>query len=348
MRAALRWATAGIALALVVTGGSATADPAPQPDVVRQPPQPASGPGGSDYAHRGVRVTAGGTGASAWYVFEPVRPKPGRAPLAVVLHGYYEFSGYASQEALIRHTVRHGTVVIFPRWQTGLTTPCPGPYDIEPCLRSAVAGIKGGIRFLRAHPAHVQPRLGRTSYFGLSFGGIIAANLANRWRALDLPRPRAMLLDDIHDGGLAGPGEPALDDSMAGIPASTKIQCHVGADGIIAKDPTGSCNALFPKLRHIPNRNKDLVLTRTDPHGTPALSSGHAVCASDVLLLGAPNAYDWNFCWKVWDAIRSCALSGDDCRYALGATRRHRWLGRWSDGRPVKRLLVRNRGPITP
>ena len=64
--------------------------------------------------------------------------------------------------------------------------------------------------------------------------------------------------------------------------------------------------------------------------------------------LGAANAYDWNFCWKVWDALRSCALRGKYCRYALGNTREHRFLGRWSDGVPVKPLKIQDAAPILP
>ena len=49
---------------------------------ISQPPQPKHGPGGSDYLHEGVRVSSGGTGVDAWYVFEPVGPPPKKAPLA--------------------------------------------------------------------------------------------------------------------------------------------------------------------------------------------------------------------------------------------------------------------------
>src|SRR3954471_22962911 len=101
---------------------------------VTQPPQPSTGPGGSQPSNRGVRVHAGGGGNQAWFVFEPTRPRPDAAPLAVVIHGYYEFSGYEQMEALIRHTVRGGSVVIYPRWQTNVASPCPGPYNIEPCM----------------------------------------------------------------------------------------------------------------------------------------------------------------------------------------------------------------------
>jgi hypothetical protein len=314
---------------------------------VTQPPQPESGPGGSDYAHRGWRVSSGGGGADAWYVFEPAGPRPRRAPLAVVMHGYYAFSGYSNLYELIRHTVRKGNVVIYPRWQTGVATPCPGPFDIEPCMTAAVNGIRGALSYLRSRRGRVQPQRRKTSYFGFSFGGIITANLANRYRSLHLPKPRAIYLDDPHDGGQNGFDEPALDDSLTGIPSSVKLQCHSGADGIIS-EPTqadSSCNTIFPRLGHIPARNKDLVLTHTDTHGEPGLSSNHGVCTAPK---GDADAYDWNFCWKVWDALRSCAYTGRACRYALGDTPRHRVNGRWSDGVPIMRLQIQDAAPIRP
>ena len=334
-----------IALAAGLAGAATAAASAPI-----QPPQPAHGPGGSDYPHAGVRVHHGGTGADAFYVFEPVRPRPARAPLAVITHGYYEYSGYASMEGLIDHTVRRGSVVIYPRWQTDVAAPCPGPYYIEPCIDSELAGIEGGLEYLRAKRSRVQPDLDRASYFGFSFGGIITANIANRWRELGIPKPRAIFLDDPHDGGLAGAGEPALDDSLAGIPSSAKLECHSGAGGVLALDgPDESCNSLFPLLGSIPQRNKDLVLTHSDPHGRPGLSSAHGVCAGGPNTpFGPPDAYDRNFCWKVWDGLRSCAYSGSDCDYALGDGRRHTSMGRWSDGVPITPLKVRNAAPIRP
>ncbi len=322
---------------------------------ITQPAQPKEGPGGSDYSHKGVRVSSGGTGADAWYAFEPTKPRPKKAPLAIVMHGYGEYSGYDSMSALIRHTVRKGSIAIYPRWQTGIATPCPGPFDIEPCITSAVNGINGALEFLRSDPKRVRPQLRKTSYFGFSFGGIVTTNMANRYQSLGLPKPRAIFLDDPHDGGLTGQGEPALDDALAGIPPGVKFQCHSSADGVTGEPgkEISSCNALFPMLAHIPNRNKDLVLTYTDDHGEPTLSAEHGVCAvgdvnAPAIDYFAPNAYDWNFCWKVWDALRSCALDGTDCKYALGDTRKHRSMGRWSDGVPIAPLKIQDAAPIAP
>lgn len=346
-------AAIALALCLSAAGLGATSSAQSARAAITQPPQPKNGPGGRGHSHRGFLVTSGGTGNDAWYAFEPIRPRPRKAPLAIVVHGYFEFAGYNTMYGLISHTVRRGSVVIYPRWQTGVADPCPGPFNIEPCIGSAVNGIRGALAYLQSSRTRVQPDLRKTSYVGFSFGGIITANMTNRFRSLGLPRPRAIFLDDPHDGALAGFGEPALDDTLAGIPRKTKFECHSGADGVLSEPgkENSSCNAVFPKIAQIPNKNKDLVLTHTDSHGQPTLSSTHGVCAggAGVGSISNPlNAYDWNFCWKVWDALRSCAYSGKNCRYALGNTPQHRSLGRWSDGVPVIPLKIQNEAPIGP
>ena len=338
------------AIALGFVAGTSTAQSVPSATSAVQPPQPRSGPGGRAHQYGGFRVTAGGSGNDAWYAFEPTRPRPRKAQLAIVMHGYGEFAGYDTMYAFISHTVRRGSVVIYPRWQTGIASPCPGPFNIEPCINSAVTGIRGALSYLQSSRMRVHPLLRRTSYFGFSFGGIVTADMTNRFRSLGLPRPRAIFLDDPHDGGLNGQGEPALDDTLAGIPRKTRFECHSGADGVISEPgkANSSCNAVFQLIQQIPDRNKDLVLTHTDSHGEPVLSSAHGVCAGGAGTHGPANAYDWNFCWKVWDALRSCAYSGKNCRYALGNTPRHRSLGRWSDGTPVIPLKIQDAAPIGP
>ena len=185
-------------------------------------------------------MSSGGSGADAWYVFEPVEPRPRSAPLAIVMHGYYEFSGYASMYELIRHTVRKGNVVIYPRWQTGIATPCPGPFDIEPCMTSAVNGIRGALVVpAGATPSRVQPQLGRRATSAsrsaassppTSPTGTGRSTCRSRGRSSSTTRTTA---------ASNGVGEPALDDSLAGIPSSVKLQCHSGADGVIVRAGQG-------------------------------------------------------------------------------------------------------------
>jgi hypothetical protein len=345
--------SAGAARAAAGTTGTAVANAVARlADAVTQPTQPTSGPGGSDYAHADWIVSSGGTGSNAWYVFQPNTPRPASAPVAIMLHGYGEFSGYGTFTEFIRHEVRKGNIVVYPRWQTSIISPCLGPFNIEPCMTSALNGIRGALNYLQASPStRVQPQLDKVSYFGFSFGGIITANLTNRYASLGLPTPRAIFLDDPHDGGLAGAGEPALDDSLAGIPAAAKINCHSGSQGVISESGKSgsSCNAVYPKLGHIPSANKDLVMTRPDAHGSPALSSAHGVCSTaDLNGVAQVDAYDWYFCWKVFDALQSSAYFGTNSQYALGDTPEHRSNGIWSDGVPVQQLTIQEAAPLVP
>ena len=247
--------------------------------------------------------------------------------------------------------MRKGNVVVYPRWQTSIATPCPGPFNIEPCIDAAVNGIRGALAYLRASGSRVQPDLTRASYFGHSFGGIVTSNFLNRHKQLGLPEPKAVFLDDPHDGGFTGDNEPALDDDLSGIPPTTLFQCYSGAHGVIDDPsnvrppnpkPNASCNSLFPKLVTIPAANKDLVLLNEDAHGSPALTSDHGTCNS----VRPPDAYDWNFCWRIWDALRDAAYKHTDCEFALGDTAEHRSNGRWSDGVPVAPLKIQEAAPI--
>ncbi len=326
-------------------------------DSPRQPGQPRSGPGGSDYSNS-YRVHQGGLLDQGWYVFEPTSPLPKKAPVTIISHGYGEYDGYDMMKALIEHTVKHGSIVIYPRWQATPITPCPGPYYIDPCVKNTATAIKQAIRYLQGSTSRVQPDLTRASYFGFSFGGILTANMTNRWKALGLPKPRVIMLDDPHDGGLplSGPNEPALDDSLTGIPADVLLECHSGAKGVMSKATfeNSSCNAVFAKVPQIPTSRRSLVMSYDDAHGTPVLSSKHGVCAGG----GTPSegketkvsldAYDWNYCWRTWDALRDYAFKGTDKAYALGSTPEHRSLGKWSDGTPVKPLKIQTSGPIRP
>ena len=321
---------------------------APPGATILQPSQPTSGPGGSALPNGDWRVSEGGSGADAWYVFEPIAPQPASAPVAVVMHGYYEYAGYNSLYELIRHTVRTGRIVIYPRWQTGVATPCAGPIDIEPCIASADNGIQGALAYLRADPRRVQPDLAHTSYFGHSFGGIITANLANRWQRAapaeatgDLPRrpPRRRAHRNRRTGArrLHG-GHPVLGPPR--VPRRRR-GCHRGGGqgGQQLQRPLARCSITSPSgTRRSSSPDPMPMANRRCRAGT--------VCAPRRP--GHADAYDWNFCWKVFDALQSAAVGGTHGRSVLGDTARNRDLGAWSDGVPIAPLEIRHEGPIRP
>ena len=57
----------------------------------------------------------------------------------------------------------------------------------------------------------------------------------------------------------------------------------------------------------------------------------------------APDALDFYGFWKLFDALTDAAFHGRNREYALGNTPQQRYMGAWSDGRPVTELVVLNR-----
>jgi hypothetical protein len=52
------------------------------------------------------------------------------------------------------------------------------------------------------------------------------------------------------------------------------------------------------------------------------------------------NALDYYGFWKLLDGLTDAAFYGKNHDYALGNTRNQRYMGTWSDGTPVKELVV--------
>ena len=298
---------------------------------VTQPPQPTSGPGGSDYPHRGWRVSSGGSGADAWYVFEPARPRPKRAPLAIVMHGYYEFSGYDQMYELIRHTVRKGNVVIYPRWQTDVASRAPARSTSSRACTSAVNGIRGGLVVPAGEASRVQPQLGRTSYFGFSFGGIITANLANRYRSLHLPKPRAIFLDDPHDGGLTGFDEPAVDDSLAGIPSTVKLAVPLGRRRRHRRAGQGGRQLQrdLPEARAHPGARTRTSCSPTPTRTAPRRCPPSTACARAK---GRPTPTTGTSAGRSGTRCAAAPTAAASAATRWATRREHRSNGRWSDG----------------
>jgi hypothetical protein len=128
---------------------------------------------------------------------------------------------------------------------------------------------------------------------------------------------------------------------------------------------------IYYESTHVSAVNKDFITLVSDTHGTPALLASHrAPTALDKSydsgegLSGAPagtsdpigdapqvkrrvrpetmmiNALDYYGTWKLFDALCDAAFTGKHREYALGNTPQQRFMGLWSDGTPVKELIV--------
>ncbi|MEW6378273.1 MAG: alpha/beta hydrolase [bacterium] len=297
------------------------------------PVQPAQGPGGADYIHGRVIKTVQGSGDQAYYLFEPDEPRPDTAPLIVFLHGW----GGTNPDyyhTWIEHLVKKGNIVVFPVYQSWGSLLSSNRYNSN-CLEAITAAI----RMLQSGD-HVRPDLDRLAIVGHSVGGILALNIAVLAQQSGLPVPKAIMSVEPKRAPML-----SLEDVSA-ISSRTLLLVVTGdQDGLSSDDAA----RIFRNTSQIPLKNKDFVTLVSDDYGDPPLIADHLAPVSNAaggrILLGivgtaCTDALDYYGTWKLFDALTDAAFFGKNREYALGNTVQQRYMGRWSDGRPVKELII--------
>jgi acetyl esterase/lipase len=294
------------------------------------PGQPSgSGPGGSTYPHAGYTVTTNGSGNTQYWVYQPASPKPASAPLVVLNHGWgaMEPDGYIGW---ITHLVRRGNVVVYPRYQATLLTPRA---NFTP---NAITAVKNAITWLQANATRVQPQLNRFAVVGHSYGGTVTANFGHRWSSQGLPQPKVLM-----------PIEPWYEnvDSLTGVPATTLLNCVVGADDDFAG--WDGCDLIWDRTGQVGLANRDYVILPSDAHGTPDLVADHYAPAANPSggAMSGIDALDWWGLWQTFDGLTDCAFFGTSCAFGLGNTPEHRNMGTWSDGVAVTPMTILDAKP---
>ncbi len=287
------------------------------------PQQPPDGPGGSNYSHDGVKQSRYGFGVREFWVFEPSDPTPSSAPLIVFNHGWSAFYPIY-YKAWIIHLVKRGNIVVYPRYQlTALI-------GTRSATENAIHAVQRAIQILN-NSDHVTPDLSRFAIVGHSLGGGITAEMAALSSAEGLPTPKAVMpvqpfvrldtmMNDFHD-----------------IPPSTLLLVIVGEDDNIAGNDSGKL--IFTTADQVPLDQKDYIIQRTDRHGNPALVADH-LAPLCIPKGSSVDAMDYYSTWKLFDALTDYAFYGINQDYCLGNTTEQRFMGYWSDGVPVRELIV--------
>jgi pimeloyl-ACP methyl ester carboxylesterase len=288
------------------------------------PSQPPTGPGGSNYSHSGVRQTRYGWGASEFWIFEPADPTPVTAPLIVFNHGWSAVYPFF-YKAWVEHLVKRGNIVVYPRYQHGLYS------GASHWTMNAIHSVQRSITILQG-TGHVHPDLEKFAIVGHSLGGGITAEMAATASANSLPVPKAVM-----------PVQPFVrTDTMIvdfhAIPSTTLLLVIVGEDDTIAGNT--STKLIFTTADQVPLSQKDYVIQRTDRYGSPALVADHGAPLAFSIGGSTVNAMDYYGTWKLFDALTDYAFYGTDKEYCLGNTPEQRYMGLWSDGTPVKEMIV--------
>ena len=327
------------------------------------PTQPDSGPGGKQYVHTKVTKNRYGTGNQEYWIFEPDTPKPASAPLVVFIHGWGGMNPLY-YGAWLDHLVKRGNIVVYPRYQATLLTP------MREFLPNTVGAIKDAITRLQTERGHVKPDLNKFAVVGHSVGGLLSASVAALAKDSNLPQVRAVMA--VEPGITEAPINIPLAD-LKKMPAETLLLAIAGDQDTLVRDT--DAKRIYYESTQVPAANKDFVMMVTDTHGTPILQASHrAPTAMDRSydngegVSGGPanpgrvgnsssrqngdsnesrrlqtmmvNALDFYGTWKLFDALCDAAFYGKNRGYALGNTTQQRFMGRWSDGVPVKELKI--------
>lgn len=285
------------------------------------PAQPSTGPGSTDYAHSQIISSSHGAGTLQYYIYEPDSPKPSRAPLIVFLHGWGGMDP-SNYEAWIRHIVRMGNIVVYPVYQTMATTSTHYNSNSLEAVRNSLETLHSG--------GHVVPDLGRFAIVGHSVGGILAANMAALAEAAGLPAPKAVMSVE--------PGISTMFnlEDLSTIPSDALLLSVAGDRDSVVGD--SDAKSIFRNTPQIPPENKDYITMVSDNYGSPSLLADHfAPCCSNS---NNVDPLDYYCLWKLFDALTDAAFYGRNREYALGNTPQQRYMGKWSDGTPVRELIV--------
>lgn len=294
--------------------------------------QPGSGPGGAEYRHTKLVQTVQGHGGTQCWIFEPDGPAPTNAPVVIFLHGWSAMYPRLYDQWII-HLVRRGNIVIYPRYQGYLATLA------REFTSNAVVSVQLALRELETGQ-HVRPDLNRVAVVGHSIGGTMAANLAALASLECLPALKAVMCVEPGDSTVTNKLTNYPKADWAKIPATTLLLTVVGEDDKTAHDI--HAKLIFRGTPQIPAENKDYIIVHTDRHGSPGLAADHKAPFASSFWRNSVNALDYYAFWKLFDALTDAAFYGTNREFALGDTLPQRFMGRWSDGVPVKELSITN------
>jgi dienelactone hydrolase len=275
-----------------------------------------------------------GSDALAYYLFEPDAPRPETAPVIVFLHGWGGVNP-DYYDAWIRHLVRKGNIVIYPLYQSWSSLLSSSKFT-----SNAIQAIGDAIDLLRSQAqsgrVHTRPDLEKFAIAGHSVGGVLVFNVAALAWQSGLPVPKAIMSVEPRRMPLL-----SLEDCSAISPRTLLLVIGADRDMLSADDAIN----LFHRCVQIPSQNKDFITLVSDDYGQPSLIADHLapVCnavGTGMFMKGDTNALDYYGTWKLLDALTDAAFYGKNREYALGNTPQQRYMGRWSDGTPVKELVI--------
>jgi pimeloyl-ACP methyl ester carboxylesterase len=310
----------------------------PNPGKAHAPGQPTSGYGGSAYPHAQVIRKNYDDDPTGYWLYLPASPAPVSAPVVVFNHGYGGWNP-ANYGAWIKHLVRQGNIVIYPRYQEG---PRTKPTEFTP---NAAAGIRRALELLESGELGVRPQTDKLVIIGHSYGGVVTANLALNAGELRIPKPKGIFLAAAG----VGPVPSGQAKSYAGLPESLKLLMIIEKEDTIVDSIF--MKKVYAESKAIPLAHKAMLMHYPDGYGADSITAEHnePTCidpdfdSKDGKLAASTkvDATDYYCYWRLADALIDCSRNNRGCPTAFTDVQQQTFPGIWSDGVEIKRLTGR-------
>jgi len=253
-----------------------------------------------------------------YWLFTPKNPQPDTAQVLIFLHGYGGYNPMIYGKWL-KHLVKQGNIVVYPRYQKNLMTPRPDKFG-----KNVAQAIQDAQKELE-NRKDIVALWEDLTFVGHSYGGVVSADLATNYVDYNIPQPKAIML--------VSPGTAYLKkgrlESYESIPKETKVLAIVSNDDKTTRDEFGIL--VYETAVNTPNR----ILYRqfADAYAPAPITAGHNesysvdldfdagfrnYTAKRALRISQENALDYNGYWRLFDALIACQRSGEDCDLAFG------------------------------
>ncbi len=286
------------------------------------------------YKHEKVKQYDFAKKKDGYWLFEPDSPRPEKANVIVFNHGYGGYNPMIYGK-WIKHLVRQGNIVIYPRYQRNLWATKSKKF-----VPYAAEGIKKALIELE-NGDHPTPVLDQYAMIGHSYGGVIAANLAVHYEDLKLPKPKVLMMCSPGSGIFKG----GVLDSYTDLPEDLKIIIMAS----VYDDVVGNIFSwkVFNTAIHTPDRI--LLFQQPDTYGKPKITAHHneSYCidkefdsglrnytSKRALQVSSYTPIDYNGYWKLFDMAMECSDNEVVCNDLFGNKDIQNILGTWADEQP--------------
>ena len=240
-----------------------------------------------------------------YWMYTPDVTKEETRSVVVFIHGYGGYNPLI-YGAWIKHLVRQGHIVIYPRYQKTLYIP-----KTEKFVKNAVIGVRNALQELEklAYPKELWKQL---DYVVHSYGGVISSNMVSNEKAYEIPPARNMLLCAPGSGPFKG----------GRLASYEKLPSDLNLIILVNKYDTTVGSAFAKLVFETSPQVKHKVYLKQSPFQSDTLkiSAGHNECycldedfdcgirnytSKKALRISETNSLDIDGYWKIFDELKS-------------------------------------------